>query len=96
MSNMFKRFFKKEEKKVKKEMRVIAYGELNIKWTKGPDSIYSVIFYDNDDNERQYKVAGRDTELFDKIREYAHCETWKHTGLLPEWAKDPVAEKLSR
>ena len=96
MSNIFERFFSSNEKEVKKEMRVIAFGELGIQWTEGPESIFSIIFYENDDHEREYKVTGRDIRLFDKIREYAQCETWEHTGLLPDWAKDPVAEKLSR
>ena len=96
MFNLFKNLFKNDEKEIKKEMRVIAYGELSIKWTKGPESIFSIIFYENDNHEREYKITGRDIQMFDKVREYAECETWQHTGLLPTWAKDPVAEKLSR
>lgn len=93
MTNLFKRFFKKE--KEEENMRAVAYGELCIGWTSAPNSIFSVIFYE-DDNKKLYRVSGRDAPMFDKTTEYAECETWLHTGLLPEWAKDPIAEKLSR
>ena len=92
MSNIFERFFKKGEEE---NIGVIAYGELCISWTNAPNSIFSVIFHEND-NKRLYNVSGRDVEMFDKTTQYAECETWLHTGLLPDWAKDPVAEKLSR
>ncbi|KKM69587.1 hypothetical protein LCGC14_1449370 [marine sediment metagenome] len=100
MSNIFKRFFKNNEneieKEVEKEMKAVRYGELRINWTAGPSSVFSVIFYEDDNGKREYRVNGRDTKLFDKTDEYAQCETWKHTGLFPDWAKDPIAEKLSR
>lgn len=88
---MFKDFFKK------RKMRVIAFGEPVIKWIDGRSTLYSIIFYENDNGKRKYTVKDQNyIGSFSSTRHSIHCETWKRTGLLPEWAKDPIAEKLSR
>ena len=87
---MFKDFFKR------RKMRVIAFGEPKVKWNDGDSHLYSIIFYENDNGERKYTVKGRNLVSFRRSWCYIPCETWKSTGLLPNWAKDPVAEKLSR
>jgi len=87
---MFNDFFKR------RKMRAVRFGEPIVQWTNGNATVYSVIFFENDNSKRDYTVKGNRCDQFKKSMQFAHCETWKHTGLFPEWAKDPVAEKLSR
>ncbi len=92
---MFKDFFKR------RKMRVVRYGEITAVFSTSHSigemtGQYSIIFFENDNGKREYIVKGSLSCYFDKTPYFTHCETWKHTGLLPEWAKDPVAEKLSR
>ena len=88
---MFENFFKK------RKYRAIAFGEIEVNWTSGAFTVYSVIFFENDNGKRKWTVSGGgDKNIFSNTQYYAPCVTWKHTGLLPEWAKDPVAEKLCR
>lgn len=87
---MFEDFFKR------RKMRAVRFGEPVVQWTNGSATVYSIIFFENDNGKRKYTVKGDRLGLFEKSMQFAHCETWKHTGLFPEWAKDPVAEKLSR
>ena len=89
---MFKNFFKR------RKMRVVAFGEPTITWTNvGRDTLYSVVFYENNNGERKYTVKSQnDIGEFGRTIFAIHCETWKRTGLLPAWAKDPIAEKLCR
>ena len=88
---MFKDFFKK------RKYRATQFGEVNIDWTDGSFTVFSVIFFENDNGKRKWTVSGGSYgETFSNTSYYAACEIWKHTGLFPEWAKDPVAEKLSR
>ena len=78
-------------------MRVVRYGEFAaIFGASGGDmrSQYSIMFYENDNGKREYTVKGSLTCFFDKTPQFSQCETWKHTGLWPDWAKDPLAEKL--
>lgn len=72
-------------------MRVVRYGEPVIDW-----SVFSIMFYENDNGKRRYTVKSAYTYRFKRTSQFAQCETWLHTGLFPEWAKDPLAEKLSR
>ena len=88
---MFKDFFKN------RKMRVIAFGETRVSWKDGGFTVFSVIFFENDNGKRKWTVEGaKSGQRFHNTSYYAPCQTWKHTGLLPEWAKDPLAEKLSR
>ena len=87
---MFKDFFKQ------RKMRPIAFGEPIVKWSDGDRNLYSIVFFENDNGKRKYKVKGRNLASFNQSYCYVPCETWVGTGLLPEWAKDPLAEKLSR
>lgn len=87
---MFKDFFKR------RKMRPVRFGEPIVQWTNGCATIYSVIFFENDNGKRDYTVKGNLCDQFKKCMPFAQCETWKHTGLWPDWAKDPVAEKLSQ
>jgi len=90
---MFKDFFNK------RKMRVIAFGEPTIDWVDlNRSTSYSVVFYENDNGKREYTVKSQNHigNEFSSTKFGIHCETWKHTGLLPKWAKDPIAEKLSR
>ena len=87
---MFRDFFKK------RKMRVIAFGEPKITWSDGDSNTFSIVFYQNDNGKREYTIKGRNSSHFRGCRYYVPCETWKSTGLLPSWAKDPVAEKLTR
>ncbi len=88
---MFGNYFKN------RKWRAIAFGEVNVDWQGGNFTVFSVIFFENDNDDRKWKVSGgTDTQCFHNTSHYAPCETWKHTGLLPEWAKDPMAEKLMR
>lgn len=88
---MFGKFFKR------RKYRAVAFGEIHVPWTDGTSTVFSVIFFENDNGERKWIVSGgsSDQKLYN-TKYYAPCETWKHVGLLPEWAKDPVAEKLCR
>ena len=86
---MFRDFFKK------RKMRVVKFAELQVNW-RGSHRFYSIIFFENDNGKREYTVKGSLTIFFDETPQFSQCETWVHTGLFPEWAKDPVAEKLSR
>lgn len=88
---MFKHFFKR------RKMRATAFGEPTIKWVSGHSTLYSVVFYENDNGKRKYTVECQNyIGNFSSTLQHIHCETWKRTGLLPDWAKDPLAEKLSR
>ena len=90
---MFRDFFKR------RKMRVVRYGEITaIFGARGGEMTgqYSIIFFENDNGKREYTVKGSLSCYFDKTPQFSHCETWKHTGLFPEWAKDPLAEKLMR
>ncbi len=82
---MFKDFFKR------RKMRVVAFGELEIY-----DVPCYVVFYVNDNDRRKYTIKGNSSRYFKDTRGFIHCEIWVDTGLLPTWAKDPVAEKLMR
>ena len=82
---MFTDFFKR------RKMRVARYGELVANRT-----VFSVVFFENDNGRRRYTVSSAYTYRFKRTIQFIQCETWKHTGLFPEWAKDPLAEKLSR
>ena len=87
MINFFKR----------RKYRAVQFGEPQTSWTDGTSTTFSVIFYENDNGKRKYSVTGaRRGESFNNTSHYAPCETWKRIGLLPKWAKDPLAEKLSR
>ena len=80
-------------------MRVVRYGEITAIFDSRHGEMtgqYSIIFFENDNGKREYTVKGSLTCYFDKTPHFAHCETWVHTGLFPEWAKDALAEKLSR
>ena len=77
-------------------MRAVRFGEPVVQWTNGNATVYSIIFFENDNGKRKYTVKGNNLGLFNKTMQFAQCETWEHTGLFPDWAKDPVAEKLSR
>lgn len=88
---MFKKFFKR------RKMRAIAFGEVHVSWTDGTFTVFSVIFFENDNDKRKWTVSGGSGDQnFYNTSYYAPCQTWKHTGLFPEWAKDPMAEKLMR
>lgn len=81
-------------------MRVVRFGEFaTIFSTSSSGELrgqYSIIFYENGNDKRKYTVKGSLTEFFNKTPQFAQCETWVHTGLFPEWAKDAMAEKLVR
>ena len=88
---MFKDFFKK------RKYRAIAFGEVHVDWVGGTFTNFSVIFFENDNGKRKWTTSGGSAgEYFSSTTHKAACEIWKHTGLLPKWAKDPLAEKLSR
>ncbi len=88
---MFKQFFKR------RKYRAIAFAEVQANWKGGTSTLYSVVFFENDNGDRKWiESGGQANESFMVTTYYAPCETWRHTGLLPEWAKDPLAEKLSR
>ena len=88
---MFGDFFKR------RKMRVVGFGEPTIKWRSGHQTLYSIVFYENDNGKRKYTVRAQNhIGDFNVTHQSIHCETWKRTGLLPEWAKDPLAEKLTR
>ncbi len=87
---MFGDFFKK------RKYRTVRFGEVHVNWMDETASNYSIIFFENDNGKRKYTVSGNKTKYFYKTKYYPPCETWKHTGLLPKWAKDPLAEKLCR
>ena len=87
MFNFFKR----------RKMRVVRYGEFAAVFGARYGAMtgqYSIIFYENDYGKREYTVKGSLSCYFDKTPQFSQCETWKHTGLWPDWAKDPLAEKL--
>jgi len=88
---MFGDFFKR------RKMRVVAFGEPTVKWSDTNPTLFSIVFYENDNGRREYTIEGQNhINSFHRTQHAVHCETWKRTGLLPTWAKDPVAEKLSR
>jgi len=83
----------------RRKMRVVRYGEITALFGARYGKMtgqYSIIFFENDNGKREYTVKGSLSSYFDKTPEFSHCETWKYTGLFPDWAKDPLAEKLSR
>ena len=82
---MFGGFFKR------RKMRVIAFGKLEFHGSR-----CYVVFYQNNNDKRKYKMKGNDSGMFKHSSKYVDCNIWADTGLLPTWAKDPVAEKLSR
>ena len=82
-------------------MRVVRFGKITVTFTTGlrkEEMIgqYSIIFHENNNGKREYTVKGSLCQHFEKTPYFTHCETWKYTGLFPEWAKDPLAEKLMR
>ncbi len=88
---MFKDFFKR------RKYRAVAFGEVNVDWDGGSFTIFSVLFYENNNGKRKWTTSGGDrSKCFSNTSYKAACEIWRHTGLLPIWAKDPIAEKLSR
>lgn len=89
---MFRDFFKR------RKMRVIGFGEPSIHWTDVDcHTLYSIVFYENDNGKRKYTIESQNSiGSFELTKQYIHCETWKRTGLLPGWVKDPIAEKLIR
>lgn len=88
---MLIKFFKK------RKFRAVGFAEIQITWTIAGKIPYSIIFFENDNCKRKYRVSGANhSRDFHRSSYYPPCETWKHTGLFPEWAKDPLAEKLSR
>ena len=80
----------------RRKFRTVRFAELTIDWKDGAQSTLSILFNENDNGERKYEVKGRRSKYFKNISQYAACEIWAATGLFPEWAKDPLAEKLSR
>ena len=87
----FKKYFER------RKFRVVRFGEVEVKWKNDTFTVYSVIFSENDNDERKWSVTGGTKQkVFYNTSFFAQCETWKHTGLFPDWAKDPLAEKLSR
>ncbi len=87
---MLIKFFKK------RKFRVVRFAEIVVTWSIAGKIPYSIIFFENDNGKRKYTVSGKDEDNFSNTFEYMHCETWLHTGLWPDWSKDPLAEKLSR
>ncbi len=88
---MFRNFFKR------RKFRAVRFGEVEVKWMDGSFTVFSVIFLENDNDKRKWTVSGGGNyQSFITTSYYASCETWKHTGLFPEWSKDPMAEKLCR
>lgn len=88
---MFVNFFKK------RKYRAVRFGEVKITWLDGNFTVFSIIFFENDNGERKWTSSGgRANQNFNVTSYYAACETWKHTGLFPDWSKDPLAEKLCR
>jgi len=87
---MFGGFFKR------RKYRPVRFGEIDISCSSGYDSNVLVLFFENDNGKRKYTVKRCYTCHFKSTKYYVSCEIWKNTGLYPEWAKDPVAEKLSR
>jgi len=88
---VFNDFFKR------RKYCAIAFGEIEVHWTNSTFTVFSIIFFENDNNKRKWTVSGGGSgRNFHNTQYYAPCQTWKHTGLLPEWAKDPLAEKLMR
>ncbi len=86
---MLIKFFKK------RKFRVVRFAEIEVNWSIAGKLPYSIIFFENDNGKRKYKVSGPDySKDFQRTSYYAPCETWKYTGLFPEWSKDPLAEKL--
>ena len=96
MIKMIKRFFRR------RKMRVIAFADLETNWIDGYDNKtivhFAVIFFENDNGVRYWTVSGGNNRgsTFENTSYPIQCEIWKHTGLLPEWAKDPLAENLCR
>lgn len=87
----FKKYFER------KKFRVIAFSEPVTEWKDNSFSQFSIVFYENDIGERKWEVSGGDVlRVFENTTEYIKCETWRRTGLLPDWVKDPMVEKLSR
>lgn len=95
---MFNKLFKIFKSKSKP--KAVRFGELTItfEFDGASNKIchYSVIFFEHEDGEREYKVKGSHMQWFYRTPHFTQCETWKYTGLFPEWSKDPLAEKLSR
>lgn len=97
MFNNFFKIFKPKSKPI-----AVRFGELSATFTFNSDTSdnliaqYSVIFFEYEDGKREYTVKGSYVQYFNKTTYFLHCETWKYTGLFPEWAKDPLAEKLCR
>jgi len=87
---MFGGFFKR------RKFRTVAFAEVNIKWADSTTSRVIVFFLENDNEKRKYTLKGYGSHVFEQTHYYGPCEIWNRTGLLPEWAKDPLAEKLSR
>jgi len=94
----FKEYFAKRKILAnQRKFRVVRFGEVNVHWKNGTFTVFSVIFFENDNGQRKWTVSGGDYHKdFKETSYYAPCQTWFHTGLWPEWSKDPVAEKLSR
>lgn len=75
----------------KRKMILIAYGEPNLQVRK-KEFYYSIMFYENDNNKRIYKVDPF-TGIFCDSKFYIECKTWKAIGLLPTWALDATKER---
>lgn len=81
----------------KRKYHVIAFGEIHVRWMDATFTVFCVMFFENNNGKRKWTVSGGDgREHFSSTQYKAACEIWRHTGLLPEWTKDPIAEKLSR
>ena len=81
----------------RRKYRAVRFGECEVHYKDGSFTLFSVIFYENDNGNRKFVISGEKKQYtFNNTNFYAPCVTWKATGLFPEWSKDPLAEKLSR
>ena len=80
-----------------RRFHAVRFGEVHVDWVDGTFTVFSIIFFENGNDERKWSASGgKRYQQFENTSYYAACQTWKYTGLFPEWAKDPLAEKLSR
>ena len=79
-----------------REYRTVRFGELDLIANGREEFRILVLFQENNKGNRRYIVKGKYISSFCQLDAYLECETWKETDLFPEWAKDPVAEKLGR
>lgn len=81
----------------KRKYEVVRFGEVRVEWKDSGFTVFSVIFLENGYGKRKWTASGgKNNENFNNTSYYAPCETWVHTGLFPDWAKDAMAEKLMR